>query len=114
MAREAEMIGLDTNLLIYAHRENTPEHEQARNAVVEALNHPQGWGICLPTIAEFWSIVTRPAHPGGASSAAKVNQFFHYLLTEGHGHVWTPGPGFGQRLMRWRSEERRVGKECRL
>ena len=94
------MIGLDTNLLIYAHRENTPEHEQARNAVVEALNHPQGWGICLPTIAEFWSIVTRPAHPGGASSAAKVNQFFHYLLTEGHGHVWTPGPGFGQRLMR--------------
>jgi len=95
------MIALDTNLLIYAHRENTTEHEQAWNAVLEALNHPQGWGICLPTIPEFWNIVTRAAHPGGASSAAKVTHFFHYLLTEGHGHVWTPGPGFGQRLIRW-------------
>ena len=95
------MIALDTNLLIYAHREKTPEHQRACAAIIEALNHPEGWGICLPSIAEFWSIVTQPAQPGGASSAAVVNHFFHYLLTEGHGHIWTPGPGFGERLMRW-------------
>jgi len=39
--------------------------------------------------------------PGGASSNPKVTHFFHHLLTEGHGHIWTPSPGFGQRLMRW-------------
>jgi predicted nucleic acid-binding protein len=101
MAAKEAVIALDTNLLIYAHRENTPEHPKARKAILEALNHADGWGICLPTIAEFWSIVTRSGHPGGASSATTVNHFFHYLLTEGHGHVWTPGPGFGERLMRW-------------
>jgi predicted nucleic acid-binding protein len=95
------MIALDTNLLIYAHREKTPEHEAARTAIIEALSDPRGWGICLPTIAEFWSIVTKQSHPGGASSPTIVNHFFHHLMTEGHGHVWTPGPGFGERLMRW-------------
>ena len=53
------MIVLDTNLLIYAHRENSPEHDCALAAIIEAVNHPQGWGMCLPSVAEFWSIVTR-------------------------------------------------------
>jgi len=95
------MIALDTNLLVYAHREKTPEHPRAREAVMEAVNHSQGWGICLPSIAEFWSIVTHPAQPGGPSSPAVVTHFFHYLVTEGDGHIWTPGPGFGERLLRW-------------
>lgn len=95
------MIALDTNLLVYAHRRGAPEHERAAGAVLEALNDPRGWGICLPTVGEFWSIVTHPKLPGGPSSGAIVTQFFHYLLTEGRGNIWTPGPGFGQRLMRW-------------
>ena len=95
------MIAIDTNLLVYAHREDTPQHEQARAAVLEALSDPRGWGICLPTVAEFWRTVTHPTIPGGPSSGAVVTHFFHYLLTEGHGHIWTPGPGFGQRLLRW-------------
>src|SRR5437899_11739917 len=100
MVRE-EMIALDTNLLIYAHREGTPEHARARDAIAAALADPRGWGICLPTVAEFWSIVTHPKIPGGPSSAKVVTHFFHYLITEGHGHIWTPVPGFGQRLMQW-------------
>ena len=104
------MIALDTNLLIYTHRENTPEHERSRAAIIEALNHPEGWGICLPSVAEFWSIVTNPKHPGGPSSSTAVTHFFHYLLTEGHGHIWTPGPGFGERLMRWATSLKARGK----
>ena len=104
------MIALDTNLLIYAHREGAPQHAQARAAVVEALNQPLGWGICLPSVAEFWSIVTNPGHPGGASPGTAVTHFFHYLITEGHGHIWTPGPGFGERLMRWAASQKVRGK----
>ena len=104
------MIALDTNLLIYAHREDTPQHQKARAVVVEAVNHPLGWGICLPSVAEFWSIVTNPAHRGGTSSNAAVTHFFHYLITEGHGHIWTPGPGFGERLMRWAASLKVRGK----
>jgi uncharacterized protein len=95
------MIALDTNLLVYAHRENASQHERTREAVLEAVSSPQGWGICLPSIAEFWSIVTRPNHPGGASSSTSAAAFVHHLVTEGHGHIWTQGPGFGERLMRW-------------
>jgi predicted nucleic acid-binding protein len=104
------MIALDTNLLIYAHREGSSEHERARGAVVSALNDPRGWGICAPTIAEFWSIVTHPNIPGGPSSPKVVTHFFHYLVAEGHGHIWTPGPGFGQRLLRWASSLKVRGK----
>lgn len=95
------MIALDTNLLIYVHREGAPEHEQARMAVLTAIADPRGWGICLPSIAEFWNAVTRPKIPGGPSSSAVVTHFFHYLITEGEGAIWTPGPGFGERLLRW-------------
>jgi len=105
------MIALDTNLLIYAHRAGSPEHELSRAAIQSALDDPRGWGICLPTIAEFWSIVTHPKIPGGASSAKVVSHFFHYLITEGHGFVWTPGPGFGQRLMQWAASLKVSGKK---
>jgi predicted nucleic acid-binding protein len=104
------MIVLDTNLLIYAHREASPEHEQAREAIGSAVNDSRGWGICLPTVTEFWSIVTHPKIPGGPSSPTVVAHFFHYLLTEGRGSIWSPGPGFGERLMRWATSLRVRGK----
>jgi uncharacterized protein len=104
------MIALDTNLLVYAHREGSPEHAGATKAVLAALEDPRGWGICFPSVAEFWSIVTHPRIPGGPSSATVVNQFFHYLLTEGHGTIWSPGAGFGQRLMRWAASLKIHGK----
>ena len=104
------MIALDTNLLVYAHREGSPEHESARDAILAALDDPRGWGVCLPSIVEFWSIVTHPKIPGGPSSATVVNHFFHYLITEGRGNVWTPGAGFGQRLMRWAASQKIKGK----
>ena len=104
------MIALDTNILIYAHREGSSEHHRAVKAVLAALEDGRGWGICLPTVVEFWSIVTHPKIPGGPSSPAIVNNFFHYLLTEGYGNIWTPGTGFGQRLMRWAASLKVRGK----
>jgi toxin-antitoxin system PIN domain toxin len=98
------MIALDTNVLVYAHREGAPEHARARVAVLAALDSSDGWGICLPTVSEFWSIVTHPKMPGGPSSPSVAARFFHSLITDGHGNIWSPGPGFGQRLMGWAVE----------
>src|SRR2546423_1868214 len=95
------MIALDTNLLIYAHRAETPQHSAAQAAIREAVNHPSGWGICVSSIAEFWSVVTNPKHPGEVSSSTDATSFIHHLIVEGHGNIWVPGPGFGERLMRW-------------
>ena len=104
------MIAFDTNILVYAHREGTPEHARARAAVLAALEDSRGWGICLPTVSEFWSIVTHPQMTGRPSSPNVVTHFFHFLITEGHGEIWSPGPGFGQRLMRWATSLKVRGK----
>ena len=104
------MIAIDTNLLIYAHRGGSPQHDEARAVLAKVLEDPRGWGICSPTIAEFWSIVTHPEIPGGPSSSAVVTHFFHSLITEGRGAIWAPGPGFGERLMRWASSLKVRGK----
>ena len=70
------MIALDTNILVYAHRAGSPKHEKAKAAVLETVEHSRGWGINLPTIPEFWSIVTHPQIQGGASSPQVITQFF--------------------------------------
>lgn len=62
------MIAIDTNLLIYAHRSATPEHRAAGVAIESALNAPGGCGVTLPSVAEFFSIVTHPNTIGRPSA----------------------------------------------
>lgn len=54
------MIAVDTNLLVYAHREDSPLHDRA-NARVTALAEGQAaWAIPWPCLHEFLAIVTHP------------------------------------------------------
>ncbi len=54
------MIALDTNLLVYAHREDSSWHEAAY-ACVEQLAEGRGaWAIPWPCIHEFLAIATHP------------------------------------------------------
>lgn len=54
------MIAIDTNVLVYAHREESPFHEQAFTRI-EALAHSAAaWAIPWPCLHEFYSIVTHP------------------------------------------------------
>ena len=69
------MIAVDTNLLVYAHRAGLPEHRAARQALTRARNEMRGWGLALPCIAEFWSVVTHPASAGGPSAARQAHGF---------------------------------------
>lgn len=103
------MIAIDTNVLVYAHREGTAEHESAFEVLSEAVQRPEGAGIALASIAEYWSVVTDSRHPGGASSNAAAVAFIDYLLKEWSMTIWTPSAGFGERLMRWASSLRVKG-----
>ena len=94
------MIAIDTNLLIYAHRAGVPEHRAARRAIQEASNDVRGWGIALPCLAEFWSVVTHPAAMGGPSKARQVDGFLRSLVLEGGAAVWLPPEGFWEKLVR--------------
>jgi len=93
------VIAIDTNLLVYAHRSGCPEHKQARLAIERAATNPRGWGIALPSFAEFWMVVTHPSCVGGPTEPAKARNFLASLLETGEPKVFLPGKAFGERLI---------------
>ena len=54
------MIAVDSNLLVYAHREDSPWHNAAYARIVELAEGPAAWAIPWPCLHEFLSIVTHP------------------------------------------------------
>ncbi len=54
------MIAVDTNILVYAHREDSPFHEAAFQCVAELAEGPATWAIPWPCAHEFLAIVTHP------------------------------------------------------
>lgn len=54
------MIAVDTNLLVYAHRQDSPWHDRASAAVRSLAEGRDAWAIPWPCIHEFVAIVTHP------------------------------------------------------
>ena len=54
------MIALDTNLLVYAHREDSPWFEKAFACIRELAMSQGSWAIPWPCVHEFLAIVTHP------------------------------------------------------
>ena len=54
------MIAVDTNILVYAHREDSPFHAVAIDRLTELAEGPATWAIPWPCLHEFLSIVTHP------------------------------------------------------
>lgn len=52
------MIAVDTNLLLYAHREDSPWHEVTTDCLAELARGP--WAIPWPCVHEFLAIATHP------------------------------------------------------
>lgn len=54
------MIALDTNILVYAHREDVQWHDGALSAITSLAEAATPWSIPWPCIHEFLAIVTHP------------------------------------------------------
>ena len=54
------MIAVDTNVLIYAHREDSPWHAAALQALTGLAEGRSAWAIPWPCVHEFLAIVTHP------------------------------------------------------
>jgi toxin-antitoxin system PIN domain toxin len=54
------VIAVDTNLLVYAHREDSPWHDAAYARVAELAEGRAPWAIPWPCLHEFLAIVTHP------------------------------------------------------
>ena len=54
------MIAVDTNILVYAHRQDSVWHEPAERAVRLLAEGRSSWAVPWPCIHEFLAIVTHP------------------------------------------------------
>jgi len=54
------MIAVDTNLLVYAHREDSPGHAPAYGSIVQLAEGRGPWAIPWSCLHEFLAIVTHP------------------------------------------------------
>jgi toxin-antitoxin system PIN domain toxin len=54
------MIALDSNILVYAHREDSPWHDAAYKCILDLAEGKAAWAIPWPCIHEFLAIVTHP------------------------------------------------------
>lgn len=54
------MIAVDTNLLVYAHREDSPWHERSWTLIRGLAEGSAPWAIPWPCLHEFLAVVTHP------------------------------------------------------
>jgi toxin-antitoxin system PIN domain toxin len=54
------MSAVDTNILVYAHREDSPWHASAYQRIAELAEGRALWAIPWPCLHEFLAIVTHP------------------------------------------------------
>lgn len=52
------MIAVDTNILVYAHRQDLPLQSAAQRCMAALAEGDRAWGIPLPCIHEFLAVVT--------------------------------------------------------
>lgn len=65
------MIAVDTNLLVYSHRRDSPFHSAAAEVVRDLAEGRPSWAVPWPCLHEFYAIVT---HPRIFSPASRVNE----------------------------------------
>jgi uncharacterized protein len=54
------LIAIDTNILVYAHREDSEWHQPAFSCVEDLAQEKGAWAIPWPCLHEFLAIVTHP------------------------------------------------------
>lgn len=66
------MIALDTNILIYAFRADSPKHEPARRALEALIGSGRHLAIPWPCVHEFVAVTTNPRMPDPAPTKAAL------------------------------------------
>ena len=61
------MIAIDTNILVFAHRADMPQHQAALQALSMLGASQQAWAIPWPCVHEFLAVVTGPAFKNHAT-----------------------------------------------
>ena len=92
------MIAVDTNLLVYAHREDSPFHDRAAACLSELAQGRSAWAIAWPCVHEFISIVTHPKIYRPPSPLGVALDQVDAWLESPTLHLLGEMPGYWQRL----------------
>lgn len=73
--RPARVIAVDTNILVYAHREDAAHHAAALRALQRLAEAGRSWAVPWPCVHEFFAIITHRrifTPPSGVEDALKT------------------------------------------
>ncbi len=88
------MIALDTNVLVYAHREELPQHQLARQRLTELAEGAALWALPVFCLGEFLRVVTHPRIFAPPTDLAFATAILEDLLGSSSLKVLNPGPRY--------------------
>lgn len=92
------MIAVDTNVLVYAHREELPHHEMSLRCITQLAENNPPWGITVFSIGEFLHIVTHPRVFDPPSSLKQSTTAIQNILLSPSVRILIPGESYVQYL----------------
>ena len=93
------MIAVDTNVLVHAHREESPKHAAAYARIVALAEGKFPWAIPVFCLAEFLRIITHPRVFDPPHSVKEAVTALQRLLKSPSLAVLVPGPRFAELLI---------------
>lgn len=103
------MLAVDTNILIYAHREETELHQPAAAWLVTLAQGIQRWTLPVFCVAEFVRVVTHERVFSRPSTIAEAASFIEGLTDAPTCEVLQPGPDFLEQLFATARESEAAG-----
>ncbi|HDG97400.1 MAG TPA: PIN domain-containing protein [Desulfobacterales bacterium] len=88
------MIAVDTNILVYAHREEFPLHKKALKRIKELAEGREPWALPVFCLTEFLRIVTHPRLLDPPSDLRTALEVLNNLLKSPSLVLLRPGQNF--------------------
>jgi toxin-antitoxin system PIN domain toxin len=92
------MIALDTNLLVYAYREESPFYSVVTEELRPIIEGSEPWALPWPCLHEFISAVTNPRIFQPASPLSSALGFLDSLMSAPHLHLLAESAGYFEKL----------------
>ena len=92
------MIAVDTNLLVYAYREDSEFHPTAMENLRPVLEGSAPWALPWPCVHEFIGVVTSGKVYKPASPLPNVIAFLESLFGSPQLHLLSESPGYFEKL----------------
>jgi toxin-antitoxin system PIN domain toxin len=86
------MILMDVNILVYAHREDTPDHPAYRDWVEDTINSGSAYGVSELVLSGFMRVVTHPKVFERPTPLAVALGFVNQIHSQPHAVPIRPGP----------------------